>query len=354
MAHPHGGPEALWFCLAVRRESDAAPTMVRLVLANIDNLLGGHAHANMRPVTRAAGADWERLPPPHVSRLADGRVELIWDCRLDAASLEIALCYPYGLPDVARLCAETNNAWHYDTIGTSQGGRLLVRLANDYGAEGGTRPGVYVVARQHAGETPGSWVLDGFLRRMAALGANAPLIWAIPLSNIDGIEQGDYGKDNFPYDLNRAWGVPPMRHETLVLQRDMRRWAARCRPMLVLDFHAPGGTEADGMYVFVVPAQHVPELHARQIAFAKMWAEHLTDTLVARNSVRQADYPSRWETPNLTHGAWQALGVPGVSFETPYALRQNGTVLYTREEYQHTGACTADAVVAWVRTSAAS
>ena len=44
-------------------------------------------------------------------------------------------------------------------------------------------------------------------------------------------------------DLNRAWTSPAMRHEVLVLQRDLERWARRCRPVAVVDLHAPGGTE---------------------------------------------------------------------------------------------------------------
>ena len=113
---------------------------------------------------------------------------------------------------------ETGSFWRVDTIGVSQGGRPLLRLSNDYGRPKGERPGVFLMARQHSGEVSGAWVLDGVLRRFAELGEAAPLVWAIPLANIDSVEQGDYGKDNFPYDMNRAWGKLPMRHETLVLQ----------------------------------------------------------------------------------------------------------------------------------------
>ena len=42
---------------------------------------------------------------------------------------------------------------------------------------------------------------------------------------LDDVLSGAYGKDPFPHDLNRAWGDPPMRHETLVMRHDIRRWA---------------------------------------------------------------------------------------------------------------------------------
>ena len=94
---------------------------------------------------------------------------------------------------------------------------------------------------------PGSWVLDGLLRHAAqALDPSQLLIWVTPFAHLDGIVQGDYGKDPFPWDLNRAWTTPPMRHEVRVMQSDMTRWSQRCQPALVLDLHAPSPGEADG------------------------------------------------------------------------------------------------------------
>lgn len=131
----------------------------------------------------------------------------------------------------------------------SQNGNPLIRISNNYGKINGKKLGFYFIARQHSGETPGSWVLDGLLKYLAKMNCRDILVWEIPLSNIDGVLQGDYGNDNFPYDLNRAWRDPPMRHETLVFQRDINnRWKSRCKPTLILDFHAPGGTETDGAY----------------------------------------------------------------------------------------------------------
>jgi two-component system NtrC family sensor kinase len=57
--------------------------------------------------------------------------------------------------------------WHCDTIGLSQDGRDIVRLANTYGKVGENKSGLYFLARQHCGETPGSWVLDGALEQFS-------------------------------------------------------------------------------------------------------------------------------------------------------------------------------------------
>jgi hypothetical protein len=155
------------------------------------------------------------------------------------------------------------------------------------------------------------------------------------LTNIDGVENGDYGKDNFPYDLNRAWGRPPMRHEVLVMQADMQRWTQRCRPTLAIDFHAPGACETSGIYAYV-PDPERDQAHSQAVL---PWAEAveaaLASTYAAASFSRVAHYPSRWETPRLTTYSWYDLGVPAITFETPYALI--GEHVMTREDYGDAG-----------------
>ncbi len=86
------------------------------------------------------------------------------------------------------------------------------------------------------------------MRYLAQINNRDTVVWIIPLSNIDGIEKGRYGKDYFPHDLNRSWGKKMFRHENLVIQRDIARWMERSKPVLALDFHAPGGAEGAGIY----------------------------------------------------------------------------------------------------------
>jgi hypothetical protein len=350
---PHGGPECLWFCFrllqsdpvvgAQPRALQAHATWdVRLVLEHAHNMLGGHEPQHMRPVIRYPDRDWRRLEAGAVEELPDGRVQVAWlvDAR---ASIDVATCYPYGQPDVEALIADTDGYWRADTIGVSQGGRPLVRLSNGYGRIGGDRPGLYLMARQHSGETPGSWVLDGLLRHIASLGKEAPLVWSIPLTDVDGVEGGDYGKDNYPYDLNRAWGKPPMRHEVLVYQRDMQRWAARCQPALAIDLHAPGACETSGIYCYLAdPACH-PQFYEEALSWTTHIKRALTGQYAAQTFERVADYPSRWETPRFSTYCWVQLGVCGLGIETPYALV--GEWVLTRERYQEAGARIAQGVV---------
>jgi hypothetical protein len=345
---PHGGPETLWFCFRIANQGlPAAQQRVNLVLKHVDNMLGGHRPQHMRPVIRYTGGDWQRLGAPLVVGLPDGRSRVVWTVDAPRSFVDAAYCYPYGRLEVERLIEETNGTWQVETIGVSQGSRSLLRLSNGSGQQSGDRPGLYLIARQHAGETPGSWVLDGFLRYLSICADSAPLVWAVPLSNVDGVEGGDYGKDNFPYDLNRAWGTPPMRHETLVIQRDVKRWAERCKPVLAIDFHAPGACETEGVYCFLQDPKTYPDCYQATLVWTADLKTALGQQYAASAFERVVTYASRWGTPNFAAFCCQQHHVCGLSVETPYAMV--GEMVLTREHYREVGARLAQGIVQRVK-----
>jgi hypothetical protein len=334
---PHGGPETLWFCFRLTRSDGAGPDIsrVRLHLRHSGNMLGGQHPSAMRPVVRYDAGEWQRLPQGDLITLPDGRTDVAWSTAPPDQTLDVAYCYPYGMEQIEALVDANHGTWHINTIGVSQSARPLIRLSNSYGSPDGSQLGLYLMARQHSGETPGSWVLDGFLRAIADLGDNAPLVWAVPLSNIDGIEGGDYGKDNFPYDLNRAWGRPPMRHEVAVIQRDMARWCSRCRPVLAIDFHAPGASETGGVYAYVPDPDVDRGAYDAVMRWADWTGDALTSEYAAEDFARVARYPSRWETPSFRGYAWSQIGVPCITYENPYAMAHE--CVLTQEDYREIG-----------------
>lgn len=343
-ADPHGGPECLWFCFRVERVASEAKRL-KLTLKHGWSMLGLHKPRGVRPVVRPQDADWERLGEAEVEELPDGRRLISWTVEVPDAFLDVAFCYPYGPDDVDQLIADCDGYWTADVIGVSQKARPIVRLSNTYGEEASDRPGIYVIARQHSSETTGSWVLDGFLRHVATLGVEAPMVWTVPLSNIDGVMQGDYGKDNFPYDLNRAWGKAPMRHETLVFQRDVNRWKKRCTPVLGIDFHSPGGAEWQGVYCFVIDADENPKMHACIKCWTDAVKAALGETYAADEKfARVADYASRWNTPSFGRYFWDSLDLPALCVETSYGMSKD--LVLTREHYRDIGKRFAEGIVA--------
>lgn len=347
-ADPHGAPEALWFCFRIEQDGpEPVRGPVKLVLNHLGTLLAGltpHLPENLRPVMRPAGGDWQRLESGREELTHDGRRRAVWMIEAPPEYSDIALCYPYGRDELQQLLADTGDYWHCDSIGVSQGARSLLRLSNDVGDFESRRPGVYLIARQHSGETPGSWVLDGLLRRFAEHGEAAPLTWCLPLSNIDGIEQGDYGKDNYPYDLARGWGRWPMRHETLILQRDLRLWAARCAPLMALDFHAPGPGEIDGIYAFLRWSHEPPEAGERVARWGEIFAEALGEYAAPEFS-RIATHGGRWtDQPTFKEFCHETLDTVSLALECPYSLAR--TRVLQRADYREAGNRFADALIA--------
>lgn len=342
---PHGGPECLWFCFRLVETSPETvkATKVKLVLKHFDNLLGAKEALACMPVCHHANQGWIRMKHGQEEVAPDGQRNVTWLLDYPNPTTDVALCFPYGRPELDLLVSKSKGYWQVTTIGLSQAGRQLLRLSNSFGKPGGDQPGLYLIARQHSGETPGSWVLDGLLQHFSVAKKNPFLIWAIPLSNIDGIERGDYGKDNFPYDINRAWGRPPMRHEALVIQRDIRRWKERCRPVLALDFHAPGLSETDGIYCYLPSPGLNAEMHAQALKWANVMKDALTPEFASPDFARVAKYKSRWETPNFASYFAFDLGICAFAIETPYAMA--GKTVLTQKQYREAGHRLAEAIV---------
>ncbi len=333
---PCGGPEVMWFYFRLEETAPdpATQTKVRLTWTYFDNVLGAKESADCIPVCLVPGQSWTRLKRGEEARTPDGRRQLSWTIPHPAPFVEFAFCFPYGTSDVNAVLDRTKDYWQAAPIGLSQGGRRILRLHNAPGTPGGTQPGIYIVARQHSGETPGSWVLDGFLRHWAQMHKGAYVIWTVPLADIDGVVAGHYGKDAFPYDLNRAWGRPPMRHETLVIRHDVERWKAHCRPILALDLHAPGACERDGVYAYVSKDPNAP-LAAEETKWCNVFQNELQTEFAAPEFKRTANYASRWETPGFATYMREEMGIPALSIETPYS-QVSGNVL-TQKSYREIG-----------------
>lgn len=346
-ADPHGGPVCMWFCFRLSKIGDILQgKTIKVVMKHFTNILGGHTDAALVPVIKYDGRDWDRLPPGIIEELPDGRHRQYWEIDAPDSFADIALCYPYGRPEIDVLLRETGGYWKADTIGVSQSGRGLVRLSNRAGNRGDTCSGVFIIARQHSGEVPGSWVLDGLLRRMALADDSAPLTWVIPLADIDGVEQGDYGKDKFPWDLNRGWsapGVPSMRHEAHAYEIDMHRWVERCRPLLALDLHAPGARESEGVYAFMPQPRAFPEHYSLSATWADRFASALGTKYAKSEFKRVANYRSRWDSPGFGSFCRQKLNLSVQSLEIPYGMIND--LVLTREHYREIGRILAEVIL---------
>lgn len=345
---PKGGTEALWFDFRLHdpdATAESAPESVTITMRFFETLLGASNPAAIRPVMQERGKNWVRLKPPDVHPDPDGQARLSWTIPYPLNPVEFAFCLPYGTDELAVSMKHCRDYWRESDIGLTQEGRVLRRLSNDIykGCDACANPrGLYILARQHAGETPGSWVMDGMLDAFSRAKPVNWCIWMIPFASLDDVIRGAYGKDPFPYDLNRAWGNPPMRHETLVFQRDMRRWAQRCNPELVLDLHAPGASGNSGVYAFVQKSDNAEWDKATQ-AWANIFKQTLSPDYSEEDFAKCGDYPSRWETPRLASFVEKSIGCSSLSLEIPYALIGNTVLL--QKQYREIGQRLARAIL---------
>ena len=129
-----------------------------------------------------------------------------------------------------------------------------------------------------------------------------------------------------------------MRHETMVISRDMDRWEKRCRATLFVDFHAPGMCEDTGVYAHVGDPEGMEEgERQRQEAWTGA-AQECLGPYAAANFVRVPTYHARsaWgQFPSASQAARKRAGVLGVTLETSYVAA--GETVLTLDRYREIG-----------------
>jgi len=348
-SEPRTSPQPLWFHIQAR---DLGGAPVEFVWELPDICLGNRSELHLlRPVLRADGGEWVRCDEVSVDEHADGRRSLRFSHDGGAETLAAAFCFPYATQHLDATLSELGDAWERSLIGVTHESRPLERLRLA-GEDSGERPGVYLAARQHSGETPGSWVLDGILRFLASDSEEAVAmretldVWACPFVDLDGVVNGDYGKDALPWDYNRAWEQLPMRASVHAIQRDLIRFHERTAPRIVIDLHGPGHS-TPGVYLQLPRGERPVGQRGGALEFAKDLAEHFPELQASRLS-HETSYASRWnKLSTLGTWTWDYLGeTQCVSVETSYQ-RLTEDLLYPAD-YHEIGRRVIGAATAWL------
>lgn len=344
-ADPQGGAEALWFNFRLEdpEPPSPAPESLTLTLRFAGNPPGGGDPVHCRPVIREPGKGWNRLRAPVVTFLDDGQPLLRWTIPYPVARIEVAFCHPYGREELDVMLQRAKGYWREDSIGLTRTGRLLSRLDNRTGVKGrgaGAPRGLYLLARQQPGETPGSWVLDGILETFFRARPANWCVWCVPFADLDGVVAGGSGGASC-CRLDRAWGQPPMRHEVAVLQGDMARWAAHCRPELVLDLRACGPGEQDGVRMFTGPVP--PESERSRQAWINILQQALGPEFAADPFVQAAAPAPQGEPACLAACVLRISGCSTLEVGAPYASCRD--TLMTPKQYREAGHRLAQAIL---------
>ena len=185
---------------------------------------------------------------------------------------------------------------------------------------------VWVIARQHPGETMAEWFVEGMLD--ALLDPADPfgrqllkecVLYVVPNMNPDGAVHGNLRTNAAGANLNREWNTPSLERSPEVFHVKAKMQAVGCD--LFLDVHGDEGLP----YVFVAGSDALPTFTPAQAAAEKQFAE---DFMVASPDFQMTHgYPSAPYTdevltmgsPHITH----AFGCLSLTLELPFKDNAN-------------------------------
>lgn len=242
-----------WFHFRV--SSDAAAG-VRLRLLNAAQATYPDGWRDYRAVASVDRRHWRRVTTAY-----DGQVLTI---DLPAAPLTyVAYFEPYSWDrHMALLADSVANGARVRRLGASLQGRDVDALT----AGSGPRP-VWIIARQHPGETMAEWFIEGLLQRLldpADAVARELLTMAtfhiVPNMNPDGSVLGNLRTNAAGANLNREWLAPSAGRSPEVLAVRDAMHASGCAAFF--DIHG----DENLPYVFVAGSEMLPGFGERQAA----------------------------------------------------------------------------------------
>lgn len=185
----------------------------------------------VRPVYRILNEDWKRVS---LSEIDNEKKSFYFKVPCRRKKVEVAFCYPYQISDWKKFLNKNKILKDIKSInlGKSQNGRdiFLYEL-------GDNERYILLTARCHSGETPGSYVLEGII--LEHLSNKNPYfsLKIIPFLDIDGVEEGMYGKERFPVDFYTCWRKKNTRKEVKIYGEYLQ--SLKSKPLIAIDCHAP-------------------------------------------------------------------------------------------------------------------
>jgi murein tripeptide amidase MpaA len=214
-------------------------------------------------------------------------------------------------------------------LGASLDGRDMTLLRITDGQSGmalAERKKVWLIARQHPGETMAEWFAEGFLERLldeddptARQLRQACVFHVVPHMNPDGAVRGNLRTNAAGANLNREWAAPTMERSPEVAL--VRQAMLDTGVDLALDAH---GDEVLP-YNFVVGTEgtpgYSPRIAALEDAFKTAWLAASPDFQVGQGYGRIA--PGKANMTLATNWVGQQFGCLALTIEMPFKDNAN-------------------------------
>ncbi|WP_037587460.1 M14 family metallopeptidase [Stenoxybacter acetivorans] len=244
-----------WFYFRVQ---GAAYRDLVMRFTNITESAYPHAWQDYQAVCSYDRVNWFRVP----TELENGVLSISHTPLSN--SVYYAYFEPYSYEQHLNLIGEAQGSGlcHVDDLGSTVQGRDMNLLT--IGNQAASDLKIWVIARQHPGETMAEWFIEGFLNRLldsqdptARALLDRATFYVVPNMNPDGSVLGNLRTNAAGANLNREWLNPTMEYspEVYVVREKMREIGVD----LFLDIH---GDEAIP-FVFVAGTEGVPSYNKR-------------------------------------------------------------------------------------------
>ena len=193
-----------WFYFRV---SGARDTALSMVIQNADQAAYTGGWEGYQALASYDQQEWFRVPTDY----ADGQLEIAHEPEYD--SVYYAYFTPYSLDRHQSLVGQMqcDTLCSLEVVGQSLQGRDLDVLR--IGKDDGTKKRVWVIARQHPGESMAEWFTEGLLLRLldrddalAETLLSKMVFYVVPNINPDGSTLGNLRTNAAGVNLNRVWG----------------------------------------------------------------------------------------------------------------------------------------------------
>jgi len=249
----------------------------------------------------------------------------------DAESVRFAFAIPYQEADLKQFLARHGKSKHLAIreLCKTRKGRIVKRV--HVGRIDGKAPHrILLTCRHHSCESMASYVLEG---AMSAILADTECgkwfrrnveVMAIPLVDIDGVEDGDQGKNRKPRDHNRDYIGKSVYASTAALRELVPKWSDG-RLKIAIDLHCPWIRGRHNEVIYLVGSKNKAIWQA-QCRFARILESIRGDALPYRVS-NNLPFGMAWNTggnfkagKSCARWASELKGIDlATTIEVPYA-----------------------------------
>jgi murein tripeptide amidase MpaA len=231
-------------------------------------------------------ASYDRHSWFRINTRFDGQ-EMALDITPETQCIYFAYFEPYSFERHLDLIGRAGASEHVDVqhLGQTLDGRdmTLLRLTDrDSATPLAQKKKIWLIARQHPGETMAEWFVDGFLARLldgadpvARVLLTKCVFYVVPNMNPDGALRGNLRTNAAGANLNREWQAPSLEKspEVFLVRQKMQDTGVD----LNLDTHGDEGLA----YNFCVGTEgtpgYTPRLEALENAFKAAWTSSCPD-----------------------------------------------------------------------------